>query len=143
MKLRVWVCSFRPRRPPLLQRPSTQEQENPQRVPQSAGVIIAEFIRMNVHSCDWETFFDELRTGPSIHATFQHTRPQPHELRPLNEAARVIEECAPKKMPEDSWDHLYACLEWFALWSQRVIPKAVWQQALQQAKKTVLPESLK
>jgi hypothetical protein len=139
----VAAAPLSPPRPKRPKRSSPKNKKIHSEVPQSAGVIIAEFIRRNVHSCDWETFFDELRTGPSIHATFQHTRPQPHELRPLNEAARVIEECAPKKMPEDSWDHLYACLEWFALWSQRVIPKAVWQQALQQAKKTVLPESLK
>ncbi len=77
--------------------------------------------------------------GPSIPAVFKHARPQSHELRPLDEAPQVIEECKPQQMPEDSWEHLYACLEWFARWTQRVIPKAVWQQAMQHAKKTLVP----
>jgi nucleoid DNA-binding protein len=103
--------------------------------------LIVNFIRQNVQPGNWSLFFDELRTGagPSIPAMFTHARPKPNEIRPLNEAAQVIEECKPKVMPEDSWDHLYACFEWFAYWSQRVIPKAVWQEALQHAKKTLLP----
>jgi hypothetical protein len=41
-------------------------------------------------------------------------------------------------MPDDPWDHPYACLEWFARWTQRVMPNAVWQQAMLQAKKSLL-----
>jgi len=67
-------------------------------------------------------FFNELRPSPSIFAVFKNAKPKPDERRPLHEAAQVIEESAPEEMPEDSWDHLYACLEWFARWSQRVIP---------------------
>jgi hypothetical protein len=76
--------------------------------------------------------------GPSISAMFKYTEPKPHELRSLSEAAQVIAECKPREMPGDSWDHPYACLEWLALWTQRVMPNAVWQQAMQQAKKTLL-----
>jgi hypothetical protein len=75
-------------------------------------------------------------------AVFKHARPQSHEPRPLDEAAQVIEECAPEEMPDDSWEHLYACLEWFARWTQRVIPNAVYSEAMQQAKKTLLPQDL-
>jgi hypothetical protein len=49
----------------------------------------------------------------------------------------VIEECAYRKMPEDSRRQFDACLEWFARWTQRVIPKAVYSEAMQQAKKTL------
>ena len=40
---------------------------------------------------------------------------------------------------EDPWEHLYAYLEWFARWTQRVMPNAVWKEAMQQSKKTLLP----
>ncbi len=65
-------------------------------------------------------------------------QPKPHEFRTLDEAAQAIEECKPPQMPEDSWEHLTVCLEWFARWTQRVLPKAVWKQAMQQAKKTLM-----
>jgi hypothetical protein len=81
----------------------------------------------------------EIHNGPSIPAIFVLARPQSHELRPLDEAGQVIKECAPQEMPEEPWEHLYACLEWFARWTQRLIPHAVWQEAMQQAKKTLLP----
>ncbi len=82
--------------------------------------LIVEFILKNVQ--DVSLFFNELSdTAPGSSALFKRTQPQSHELRPLDEAAQVIEECAPEKMPEDPWDHLYACLEWFARWTQRVI----------------------
>jgi nucleoid DNA-binding protein len=107
-----------------------------------ATELIVDFVRSNVQPGNWKLFFDELRAGASrsVAAIFKRARPQPHELRPLSEAAQVIEECAPQQMPEDSWDHLYACLEWFARWSRRVIPKEVWQQAMEQARKTFLPQ---
>jgi hypothetical protein len=44
-------------------------------------------------------------------------------------------------MPKDPWEHLYACLEWFARWTQRVIPPAVWQQAFKEAKKALAPDA--
>ena len=43
------------------------------------------------------------------------------------------------EIPEDPWEHLYAYLEWFARWTQRVMPNAVWKEAMQQSKKTLLP----
>jgi nucleoid DNA-binding protein len=101
--------------------------------------LISDFIRANVY--DRNLFFAELQNGPSIPAMFVLARPQSHELRPLDEAGQVIKECAPKEMPEDPWEHPYACLEWFARWTQRVIPNAVWQQAMKEAKRTLLPGS--
>jgi nucleoid DNA-binding protein len=102
--------------------------------------LIVEFTLKNVQ--DVSLFFKELSdTAPGSFALFKRTQPQSHELRPLDEAAQVIAECAPEKMPEEPWDHLYASLEWFARWTQRVIPKAVWQQAFKEAKKTLLPKS--
>jgi hypothetical protein len=100
--------------------------------------LISDFIRANVY--DRNLFFAELHNGPSIPAMFEHVQPKPHEFRTLDEAAQVIEECKPPQMPEDPWQHPYACLEWFARWTQRVIPNAVWQEALQHAKKTLLPQ---
>jgi hypothetical protein len=70
---------------------------------------------------------------------FLVARPKFHEPRPLDEARQVIEECKPPQMPDDPWDHPYACLEWFARWTQLVIPPAIWQQALKEAKKILLP----
>ncbi len=99
--------------------------------------LISDFIRANVY--DRNLFFAELHNGPSIPAMFDHVQPKPHEFRTLDEAAQVIEECKPQQMPEDPWEHLYACLEWFARWTQRVIPNAVWKQAMQEVKKTLLP----
>jgi nucleoid DNA-binding protein len=134
--------------PPSLPRPQRKkkliQREPPKSEPTKdeltlSAELIANFIRSNVQAGNWSLFFDELSIGPSIPAMFERARPKSHELRPLNEAAQVIEECAPKEMPEEPWGHLYACLEWFARWSQRAIPKAVWQEALQQAKKTLLP----
>jgi nucleoid DNA-binding protein len=98
--------------------------------------LIVDFIRENVEADSWHCFFDELRPRPSISAVFKNVKPKPDERRPLSEAAQVIEECAPADMPEDSWD---ACLEWFARWTQRVMPNAVWQAAMQEAMKTLLP----
>ncbi len=88
-------------------------------------------------------FFHELSDtgGPFVRAEFKHAQPQSHELRPLDEAAQVIEECKPQQMPEEPWDHLYASLKWVARWTQRVIPAAVWQQAMKEAKKTLVPKS--
>jgi nucleoid DNA-binding protein len=100
--------------------------------------LISDFIRANVY--DRNLFFAELHNGPSIPALFEHVQPKPHEFRTLDEAAQVIEECKPPQMPEDPWEHLYACLEWFARWTQRVIPKVVWKEAMQQAKQTLLPQ---
>lgn len=98
--------------------------------------LIVKFTLKNVQ--DVSLFFKELSdTAPGSSALFKRTQPQSHELRPLDQAAQVIEECAPEKMPDDPWDHLYASLEWFARWTQRVIPPAVWQQAMNEAKKTL------
>jgi hypothetical protein len=103
--------------------------------------LIVKFIRKNVPPGNWKLFFDELRpVGYSILAMFERARPKSHERRPLNEAAQVIKECGPKEMPEEPWDHLYACLEWFVRWTQRVMPNALWQQAMQQGMKTLLPQ---
>jgi hypothetical protein len=99
--------------------------------------LIVEFIRENVAADSWSLFFNELSDGrPSIAVVFKNAKPTPDERRPLSEAAHVIEECTPADMPEDSWD---ACLEWFARWTQRVMPNAVWQEAMQQAQQTVAP----
>jgi hypothetical protein len=48
---------------------------------------------------------------------------------------QVIEEYAPARMPKDPRKNLDACIRWFALWTQRVMPNALWQQAMQQAMK--------
>jgi hypothetical protein len=69
---------------------------------------------------------------------FTRVKPKTDERRPLSEAALVIEECAPKEMPEDPRRSLNACLEWFARWTQLVMPNAIWQQAMQQAMTTLL-----
>jgi hypothetical protein len=68
---------------------------------------------------------------------FKNAKSKSDERRPLSEADQVIEECRPADMPEDSWD---ACLEWFARWTQRVMPNPLWQEAMQQAMKTLLPQ---
>jgi hypothetical protein len=103
--------------------------------------LIVKFIRKNVQPGNWTLFFHELSDagGPSIPAMFEHARPQPHEIRPLDET--IIEECKPQEMPEEPFEHLYACIAWFARWTQRAIPKAVWKQAVEQAKKTLVPKS--
>jgi nucleoid DNA-binding protein len=92
--------------------------------------LIVEFIRQNVPSGDWNQFFEYLSApvGPSIAAAFKNAKPTPDERRPIGEAAQVIEECAPEEMPEDSRRRLDACLVWFARWTQRVMPNAIWQQ---------------
>jgi hypothetical protein len=66
-----------------------------------------------------EQFFHELSDGggPYSSAVFEHVQPKPHEFRTLDEVAQVIEECKPPQMPEDPWEHSYACLEWFARWT--------------------------
>jgi len=102
-----------------------------------ATELIVEFIRDNVEADSWSYFFNELSDGrPSISAVFKNVKPKPDERRPLSEADQVIEECTPAEVPEDPWG---AYLEWFARWTQRVMPNAVWQQAMQQAMKALLP----
>jgi nucleoid DNA-binding protein len=102
-----------------------------------AAELIVDFIRENVDADSWSHFFNELSGGrPSISAVFKNVKPKADERRPLSEAAQVIEEYTPADMPEDSWA---ACLEWFTRWTQRVMPNAVWQEAMQQAMKTLLP----
>jgi nucleoid DNA-binding protein len=103
-----------------------------------AAELIVDFIRKNVHPGNWNRFFYELRGSPSTLAMFERAKPKPDERRPLSEGAQVIAECAPTKMPEVSGYLLYPCLEWFARWTQRVMPNAVWQQAMLQAKKSLL-----
>jgi nucleoid DNA-binding protein len=98
--------------------------------------LIVDFIRENVEADSWHGFFDELCPSPSISAVFKNAKPKHDERRPLNEADQVIEECRPAEIPEDSWD---AYLGWFARWTQRIMPNAVWQEAMQQAMKTLLP----
>jgi nucleoid DNA-binding protein len=102
--------------------------------------LIVEFIRKNVPPGNWRFFFNQLSAGasPSIHAMFARVKPKPDQRRPLSEAAQVIEECAPREMPKDPRRRLNACLEWFARWTQRVMPNAIWQQAMQEAKNTLL-----
>lgn len=95
-----------------------------------------DFIRENVDADSWSHFFFYLRPSPSISAVFKNTEPKADERRPLSEADQVIEECTPADMPEDSWD---AYLEWFARWTQLVMPNGVWQEAMQQAMKILLP----
>ena len=123
--------------PPLPPRPKRNKEIVKSELTISAELIV-EFIRKNVH--DGASSLTNLATPlPAVPAMFKRTQPQSHELRPLDEAAQVIEECKPPQMPEDPWEHPYACLEWFARWTQRVIPNAVWKQAMQEAKKTLLP----
>jgi nucleoid DNA-binding protein len=107
----------------------------------TAAEHIVDFIRENVEQCNWNLFFKELRTGASrcVREELQRTRPQLHELRSLSEAAQVIAECRPQPMPEKPWDHLYACIAWFARWTQRVMPLEVCLEAMRQAKKTLMP----
>ncbi|MGB8845603.1 MAG: hypothetical protein WCC73_07965, partial [Terracidiphilus sp.] len=102
-----------------------------------AAELIVDFIRNNVPPGMWRLFFNELRPSPSINAMFARAKPKPGERRPLSEAAQVIAECAPREMPEDPRRRLDACLEWFAPWTQRVMPNAVWQEAMKEAKKTL------
>jgi nucleoid DNA-binding protein len=129
--------------PPSPPRPKRKKEILKSELTISAELIV-EFVRKNVQEGNWTLFFKELSDtgGPFVPAEFKRTRPKPHELRPLDEAAQVIEKCAPEEMPDDSWEHLYACLEWFARWTQRVIPKAVWKEAMEQAKKILLPQDL-
>jgi nucleoid DNA-binding protein len=103
---------------------------------ETAAELIVDFIRKNVPPGMWRWFFHELRAGSSTQAVFELARPKPGEFRQLDEA--VIHECAPAKMPDDPREHLIACIAWFARWNQRVIPKAVSQQAMQQAMKTLV-----
>lgn len=77
-----------------------------------------------------------MNLAPGLSAVFKNAKPTPNERRPLSEADQVIEECRPADMPEDSWE---AHLEWFARWTQRVIPIAIYPEAMQQAMKTLLP----
>jgi nucleoid DNA-binding protein len=102
-----------------------------------AAELIVEFIRENVEADSWHCFFDELRPNPSVSAVFKNAKPKPDEHRPLSEADQVIEECRPADMPQDSWD---AYLEWFARWTQRVMPNALWQEAMQEAVKILVPQ---
>ena len=73
---------------------------------------------------------------------FARVKPTLEERRPLSEAAQVVKECAPEQMPEDPRHRFDACLKWFARWTQLVMPNAVWQEAMQQAIKTLLPYSM-
>jgi nucleoid DNA-binding protein len=133
-----------PPRPKRKKKPTKIEPTEPAQTEPSkseltaAAEFIVGFIREDVRPGNWSLFFEELRIGPAIPAMFERARPKLHELRSLSEAAQVIEECAPEEMPEEPWEHLYACLDWFARWTQRVIPKAVWKQAMKQAMKTLV-----
>jgi nucleoid DNA-binding protein len=99
--------------------------------------LIVDFIRENVEADSWSHFFYYLRPSPSISTVFKNTEPTPDERRPLSEADQVIEECRPADMPQDSWG---AYLEWFARWTQRVMPNALWQEAMQEAVKILVPQ---
>jgi nucleoid DNA-binding protein len=105
-----------------------------------AAELIVEFIRKNVPPGSWRRFFNELSAGSSTQAVFTRARPKPGEFRLLDKS--VIEECAPPMMPEDPQEHLNACIAWFARWSQRIIPKTVWQEAMKQSKQTLVPGSV-
>jgi nucleoid DNA-binding protein len=98
--------------------------------------LIVDFIRTNVPPDMWRWFFHGLRAGSSTQAVFDLARPKPGEFRPLDEA--VIHECAPAKMPDDPREQFNACIAWFARWSQRVILKTIFPQAVEQAEKTLL-----
>jgi nucleoid DNA-binding protein len=100
-------------------------------------VLIVEFIRKNVPQGSWRLFFNKLSAGSSTQAVFTLAKPKPGESRLLDES--VIEECAPQVMPNNPQGHLTANIAWFARWSQRVIPMTVFQQAMQEAKKTLVP----
>lgn len=102
-----------------------------------AAELIVEFIRENVAASNWNLFFKELRPSPSINAVFENAKPKSGEFRPLDES--VIEECAPARMPKDPRQYLDACIAWFARWTQRVMPNAIWQEAMQEAMKILLP----
>ncbi len=109
--------------------------------PTTAAQLIVEFIRENVAADSWIHFFNELSDGPSIRVAFRNVKPKPDERRPLDEAAQVIDECAPKVMPEDIQRRFDACLVWLARWTQRVMPNEVWQGAMQQAQQTLVPRN--
>lgn len=108
----------------------------------TATKLIVEFLRKNVAADKWGLFFREFidPVGPSIAALLKRNQPKLPELRPLD--AAFIDECAPKEIPEDPWNHLKVCLEWFIYWSRRVIPVAVYPEAMLQAKKTLAPQDL-
>jgi hypothetical protein len=46
-------------------------------------------------------------------------------------------------MPANDFERHYACIDWFAHWSQRVIPPHLWREALMQARKILLPMKCK
>lgn len=102
--------------------------------------LIVEFIRKYVEADSWSLFFYYLRDSPAITKVFKSVEPKPNEYRPLDEADDVIEECAPARMPKDPRKHLEVCLKWFARWTQRVMPNALWQEAMQAAKEILAPE---
>jgi nucleoid DNA-binding protein len=124
--------------PPSSPRPKRKKKLSPLEI---STQLIVDFICKNVEADRWNFFFHEFSNpDPFMLAMFERNRPKLHELRPLD--AAVIDECAPKVMPENPRDHLKVCLEWFVYWSRRVIPIAVYPEAMQQAKKTLLPQDL-
>jgi nucleoid DNA-binding protein len=126
--------------PPSSPRPKRKKKIVKSELTISAELIV-DFICKNVEADRWNFFFHEFSNpDPFMLAMFERNRPKLHELRPLD--AAVIDECAPKVMPENPRDHLKVCLEWFVYWSRRVIPIAVYPEAMQQAKKTLLPQDL-
>jgi hypothetical protein len=104
--------------------------------------LIVDFIRENVEADSWSHFFFYLRPGPAINALFEKVKPKADERRPLSEADQVIEEYAPARIPKDPRKNLEACLRWFARWTQRVMTNPLWQDAMQQAMKTLAPQKL-
>lgn len=144
-ELELAVATAPPSPPPKKRKSRKKSKESKETLVKSelaiSTEIIVGFVGRNVY--DWKNFFKELHASsgprPSIRAMFERARPLPDELRPLDEAARVIHECAPKEMPEDDWEHLYACIGWFARWSQRVIPTATYPEAMLEARKILLP----
>ena len=131
--------------PGSLPRPKREKKPTPKPVVvktemERSAEIIVQFIRENVPG-DWGLFFEALRPGPSIQEMFERAKPESSKRRPLDQAAQVIAECKPEVLPDDHREHASICLPWFARWTQRVIPKAAWQEALEAAQKTLRPKS--
>ena len=99
--------------------------------------LIVGFVRRYI--ADRQMFFDELCDSPCLPGMFQRAKPEPADIRPLDQAEVAIAEFRPRTLPANQFDSHYACVDWFAHWSRRVIPLHVWEKSLQQAKKILLP----
>lgn len=121
------------------------EEDREKKVTENAQLIINWFHSLNLASCYWEGFFQQVKFGlyGPFRWLFNSEAPQPDEIKPDENPWDVIKRCKVEKgNPRFVTDIVNDLVTWLARWVQRVVSdRAIMEDAIDQARRTLLRET--